>query len=180
MNQIFTSTNNEFCSSKLQVHQTPNGKGQGLFACAPISKGEILAIFGGCIKSLEDFLQLPVETRRFSLQVEENFFLVPLWPPEPAFFFNHSCNPNAGFSGQIVLVAMRDIQVGEEVCFDYAMSESAPYDEFDCLCGAPNCRQRITGNDWQRPELWERYQGYFSPYLQRRIDFLKKGQLSLS
>ena len=32
-------------------------------------------------------------------------------------FFNHSCNPNAGFRGQIFLVAMRDIDVNEEITF---------------------------------------------------------------
>ena len=39
-----------------------------------------------------------------------------------------------------------------------------------CQCGGPDCRGRITGNDWQLPDLWERYRGHFSPYLQRRID----------
>ena len=29
------------------------------------------------------------------------------------------------------------------------------------------------GNDWAQPELWTRYAGHFSPYLQRRIDQLK-------
>lgn len=60
----------------------------------------------------------------------------------------------------------------EEVCFDYAMSDGSPYDEFDCTCGAADCRRRVTGNDWCRPELQQRYAGYFSPYLQRRIEQL--------
>jgi hypothetical protein len=77
-------------------------------------------------------------------------------------------------SGQIGLIAIRDIEVGEEVCLDYAMCDGSDYDEFECSCGAPNCRGRITGEDWKRPELWERYDGYFSPYLQRRIAQLKK------
>ena len=69
---------------------------------------------------------------------------------------------------------MRDIAVGEEVCLDYAMCDGSDYDEFDCSCGSPNCRGRISRSDWERPELWERYNGYFSPYLQRRIARLKK------
>jgi hypothetical protein len=28
----------------------------------------------------------------------------------------------------------------------------------------------VTGSDWALPELQKRYKGYFSPYLQRRID----------
>src|SRR5262249_55358196 len=50
------------------------------------------------------------------------------------------------------------------------MSDGTPYDQFPCGCGATTCRGHVTGDDWARPELWERYRGYFSPYLQRRID----------
>jgi hypothetical protein len=39
----------------------------------------------------------------------------------------------------------------------------------ECKCGAPNCRKILTGKDWQRPELQERYAGYFSAYLARKI-----------
>jgi len=83
--------------------------------------------------------------------------------------FNHSCNPNSGLSGQITLIAIREIERDEEVCFDYAMSDSSDYDEFECHCGQPNCRKKITGRDWKLPELQGRYRDYFSPYLQRRI-----------
>jgi hypothetical protein len=65
---------------------------------------------------------------------------------------------------------MRDIQPGEEICFDYAMSDTVAYDEFVCGCGAPNCRRSVTGSDWQLPELQKRYAGYFAPHVQRRID----------
>jgi hypothetical protein len=85
-------------------------------------------------------------------------------------YVNHSCNPNAGLSGQIGLVAMRDIKIGEEVCFDYAMSDTMPYDEFNCGCGSKNCRRTVGGNDWQKPVLQKRYAGYFAPHVQRKID----------
>ena len=64
---------------------------------------------------------------------------------------------------------MRDIQPGEEITYDYAMSDGSPYDEFTCSCGSPYCRGHVSGEDWRRSELWQRYAGYFSPYLQRRI-----------
>ncbi len=38
-----------------------------------------------------------------------------------------------------------------------------------CECGARNCRGTVTGKDWRRRELQERYRGYFSAYLARRI-----------
>jgi len=72
---------------------------------------------------------------------------------------------------------MRDIKIGEEVCFDYAMCDTMPYDEFDCGCGQPNCRRQVGGDDWQKPELQKRYAGYFSPHVQRRIDAQRKEKL---
>ena len=83
---------------------------------------------------------------------------------------NHSCVPNAGLSGQIGLVALRDIRAGEEVCYDYAMSDASPLTMgFACACGEPGCRGRVEADDWARPELQRRYAGYVSPYLARRI-----------
>src|SRR5262245_5780550 len=112
--------------------------------------------------------QLSEEEQSLSVQVEEDLYLVST-RPGPADRVNHCCNPNAGMQGQTMVVALRDIAPGEEVCIDYAMCDSTPYDEFECACGAVNCRGRITGNDWRDPALWERYGSYFSPYLQRRI-----------
>ena len=108
--------------------------------------------------------------RRYSLQVEDNHYLVSLSDCEPADYVNHSCAPNAGLSGQITLVAMCDIAAGEEITYDYAMSDGSTYDEFPCTCGAAECRGAVTGKDWKRPDLWRRYEGHFSPYLRRRID----------
>jgi hypothetical protein len=73
---------------------------------------------------------------------------------------------------------MRDIKIGEEVCFDYAMCDTMPYDEFDCGCGSANCRGHVGGNDWQKPELQKRYAGFFSPHVQRRIDTMYKEKLT--
>jgi hypothetical protein len=68
------------------------------------------------------------------------------------------------------IVAMRDIAVGEELTFDYAMSDASDYDEFDCNCGTALCRGRVRADDWQLGTLRHRYKGFFSPYIQRKID----------
>ena len=41
--------------------------------------------------------------------------------------------------------------------------------EMECKCGSSNCRKRITEEDWKIPELREKYNGYFSQYLQEKI-----------
>lgn len=97
---------------------------------------------------------------------------------EPADYTNHSCDPNAGFGGSPVsLVAMKDIQVGQEITFDYAMCECIEHltgnCDWECKCGASTCRGMFTGADWKRPELWERYGNYFSPYLLKKVNALK-------
>ena len=166
-----------YLSSKLEGRPKADGNGNGIYSLEPINKGELVAVFGGVVYEWDAFIHLPDIERSLCLQVEDRHFLVPR-PIGEGDYVNHSCNPNAGLSGQIGLVAMRDIKVGEEVCFDYAMCDTMPYDEFDCACGNANCRGRVSGNDWQRPELQKRYAGFFSPHVQRRIDAQRKEKLA--
>jgi len=162
-----------YLSSKLEGRPKANGSGNGIFSLEPIRKGELVAVFGGVVYEWDAFIHLSERDRSLCIQVEDRLFLVPR-PIGEGDYVNHSCNPNAGLSGQIGLVAMRDIKVGEEVCFDYAMSDTMPYDEFECGCGQPTCRRHISGNDWQKPELQKRYAGFFSPHVQRKIDAQRK------
>lgn len=148
--------------------------GCGVFAKGFIPKGELISLWGGVIVQREELdPSMPRFTQRV-LQIDEDLFILTAEDPEPNDCFNHSCDPNLGFSGQIALITMRDIQKGEELCFDYAMSDGGPYDEFECLCGTPGCRGKITGNDWKLPFLWKKYDGYFSTYISKRIEKIRK------
>ena len=158
-----------YLSSKLEGRPKADGSGNGIYSLEPIKKGELVAVFGGVVYEWDAFIHLPDRERSLCIQVEDRHFLVPR-PIGEGDYVNHSCNPNAGLSGQIGLVAMRDIKIGEEVCFDYAMSDTMPYDEFNCGCGSLNCRGKVGGNDWQKPVLQKRYAGYFAPHVQRKID----------
>jgi hypothetical protein len=162
---------------KLKSDNQPSKGGCAIFAVESLRKGELILLWGGQVVTRSEIdPEMPNLTQRV-LQIDDGLFLMTPELLEPADCLNHSCNPNAGFSGQIGLVAMRDIQAGEEVCVDYAMCDSEPYDEFDCQCGGANCRGRVTGDDWKIPELQARYDGYFSAYLQRRIDAMKEEKL---
>ena len=158
-----------YLSSKLEGRPKADGSGNGIYSLEPINKGELVAVFGGVVYEWDAFIHLPDRERSLCLQVEDRHFLVPR-PIGEGDYVNHSCNPNAGLSGQIGLVAMRDIKIGEEVCFDYAMSDTMPYDEFTCGCESLNCRGLVGGNDWQKPVLQKRYAGFFAPHVQRKID----------
>lgn len=69
-----------------------------------------------------------------------------LWldPAEPYKYINHSCSPNLGIKGKVSFVALRDIESGEQLTFDYSISEDSLW-EMECLCGSENCRQVIRG-----------------------------------
>lgn len=162
-----------YFNPKCEARENPNG-GCAVFARETILKDELVSLWGGRILRGDELdPSMPRFTQRV-LQVDEDLYLLTSETPEPNDCFNHSCEPNLGFIGQIGLTAMRDIEAGEQLTFDYAMSDGSPYDEFECHCRSANCRGRVTGNDWKRPELWERYDGYFSPYLARRIAKLRK------
>jgi hypothetical protein len=167
--------NTSYLSPKLEARPRPDINGMGVFAKQPVSAGELLTVWGGRIMDLDTLNQLPAEIVILSIQVEEGLYLAPSIAPEPADYFNHSCDPNAGLSGQIALVALRDIAPEEEICFDYATCDGSIYaDDFHCACGSPNCRGRVSSEDWRDPGLQKRYAGHFMPYLQRRIDRLNQ------
>lgn len=161
-----------YLNNKLESRYVERKGGYGVYARERVQAGELLAVWGGRVVAWEEFQKLPEVVRSRSIQIEENIFMSVVLDSDPADHFNHSCDANSGLISPITIVAMRDIEPDEETCFDYAMSDSIPYDEFECQCGTDQCRHYVTGNDWQKPELQEKYKGYFSPYLQRRIDAL--------
>ncbi|HNI34141.1 MAG TPA: SET domain-containing protein [Microthrixaceae bacterium] len=163
------------------VEVRPAGaKGLGLFATAPFAAGDIVSAFGGHVMAVDEFEKLPEHRQTHSLQIAEDLFMVAPDVGEPADFFNHSCDPNLGVLGNVVLVALRPVATDEELTFDYAMTDADSYDEFDCACLADDCRGKVTGYDWMIPEVQQRYRGHFSTYLERRIAGLASDEPSES
>ena len=161
-----------YYSPKLEG-RTSVKNGRGLFAQTVIEAGEVLVGWGGEIITFDQLKTMDASLRRVTLQVEEELYILTT-QEGPGDWVNHSCEPNGGLAGQIILVAMRAISSGEEICYDYAMTEGSGYDEFACNCGSHLCRRWISGDDWRLPALQERYAGYFSPYLQRRMRALQQ------
>lgn len=159
----------QYCTEGVVAEIRNEGKGYGLFAARTIAPGEVICVWGGDILNHEQLLQCSAGHQMHSVQIDEGLYIVPHGEPELPDYVNHSCEPNVGIKGQIAVVAMRTIEPGEEICFDYAMTDGSSYDEFECACGTPSCRGTISGRDWMRPELQARYKGWFSYYLERRI-----------
>jgi hypothetical protein len=164
-----------YASPSLETRFIGQERGFGAFARAPIRAGELVAVWGGAILTGREVARLDGEQRSFSFQIDDDLFMTTLGRSrDAADFINHNCDPNTGISGQITLVALRDIEIGEEVCFDYAMTDASPFLEFRCQCGSPSCRGYVSADDWRSAELQKRYRGYFSSFLQRRIDEIER------
>jgi SET domain-containing protein len=63
-------------------------------------------------------------------------------------YINHSCDPNCEAvddGGRIFVEALRTIQPGDELTYDYHLHRPGPFrkkwmKQYACHCGAPNCR----------------------------------------
>jgi SET domain-containing protein len=152
--------------------------GRGLHAVDAIGAGEVVAVKGGHLVTTEELHRLPEPLQESEITVADGLHLVALTEDEyepVMLFLNHSCEPDVGFAGNTVLVTMRDVAAGEELTTDYALFDDHD-GEMACACGSDRCRRVVGGKDWQLPELQERYRGWFSWYLQRRIDATGPGR----
>lgn len=159
-------------SPKVEIRdKSLNGK--GTFAIEDIKKGEVVYIRGGHILKLDELFRYEGEdtidgywplTDEYWLgaRTEEEF-------SEQKVYVNHSCDANCGIHGEITVVAMRDIKKGEEITQDYGLLDNADY-EMKCTCGAKNCRGIVTGKDWKKKELQDKYYDYFAQYLKDKIN----------
>lgn len=161
-------------SPKAEVRESPI-HGKGLFAKEAFSAGEIVAVKGGYILAKETWDIVEEELGSADIQIAEDLFLAPVRQEErdgAMLYANHSCEPNTAIQGQIVFVAMREIAPGEELTHDWATTDDGDY-VMECKCGKPGCRGTITGKDWMRKDLQEKYRGWFCWFLQRKIDKLQ-------
>jgi len=91
-----------------------------------------------------------------------------LWSDNPEEWrpINHSCEPNTWLQG-LDIIARRDIKMGEELTLDYATFYDSAMESFDCTCGASECRGKIHGDDYQKPEIVGRYGEHVSSFVRR-------------
>lgn len=79
-------------------------------------------------------------------------------PFEPFRLLNHRCEPNCEFDWfdmvsecgdyverRVFVIALRDIQAGEELTIDYNWCET---DAIRCCCDAANCRGWVVGEEY--------------------------------
>ena len=160
-----------YLSPKTEVRESKI-HGRGLFATADIAKDEIVAVKGGHIVDRETLRgEITPRLGPVEIQIDDHLFIAPVTNDEregSMLYSNHSCDANLGMRGEITFVAMRNIRAGEELTHDWCTTDDDDY-SIACKCGSAKCRGKLTGKDWQRPDLQKRYAGYFSSYLAEKI-----------
>jgi hypothetical protein len=158
-------------SPKTEVRTSPI-HGKGLFATADIVRDEIVMVKGGHIVNGQVLReQITPMLGPVEIQIDDDLHIAPVTAEEregSMLYSNHSCDANLGVRGEITFVAMRDIAGGEELTHDWCTTDNGDY-SVKCNCGTARCRGTLTGTDWHRPELQKKYAGYFSAYLERKI-----------
>ena len=147
-------------------------EGRGVHAIEAIAGGEVVAVKGGHIVDGSAAANLPDAIRNSAFQIAVDHFLAAVTQDEykgVMMLVNHSCEPNVGMGGNVLLVSTRDIAAGEELTIDYALFLGDPGFSMECHCGATACRGAVKGTDWMRADVQERYRGWFSWWLQRKI-----------
>jgi len=110
--------------------------GRGVFVTRDFAAGEEILTFRG---TPLDFAATLVKGDRecdaFQIGPDSYLDLEP-----PGVFVNHSCAPNVGVRGDLVLFALRDLRSGEEIRFDYSAAMDEGSWTMPCRCGAADCR----------------------------------------
>lgn len=143
----------------LLIREGPSG-GKGVFTDAPIPAGGHIIRFNG------PFLRYAQTTpQTYALQCGPDLYIGASGGFDD--YINHSCEPNAGVkiegdaarpeTVRVDLYAVRDIEPGEEVVFDYSTIMAEEDFEFDCRCGTAACRRRIRDGKHLPEEVWRRY-----------------------
>ncbi len=133
-------------------------QGSGGFASCFIPKGrQVIEYVGRKVTKAESLAQCEINNE-YLFCLDEHHDLDGNVDWNPARFINHSCSPNCEAEcadGRIWILALRDIQPGEELTFNYGY-DLVDYQEHPCRCGAPHCVGYIVAEEFF-PELRRRF-----------------------
>lgn len=128
-------------SRKTRVGRSATGL--GLFAAKAIKRGGYIATYRGRRITNEESDRREARGARYMFALDNRWTIdgSPRW--NLARYINHSCVPNAravGRNGGIVIVALRRIEPGEEITYDYGKEYFDLFFKNRCRCQA--CREK--------------------------------------
>jgi hypothetical protein len=118
--------------------------GLGMFSTKPIKRAAYIATYRGWRITTEEADRREARGARYMFELTKQWTIdgSPRW--NVARYINHSCRPNAkpvGRKGGIVVVALRRIEPGEEITYDYGR-EYLDYFFRSGGCRCPTCRKK--------------------------------------
>jgi SET domain-containing protein len=130
--------------------------GKGVFAVAPIPKGEVLIEYKGEIIDWPEALRRhphdPSDPHHtFYFHIDEKHVIDAKHGGNAARWINHSCEPNCEadeVDGRIFIKSLRALKPGQELFYDYGLIIDDRYTpklkkEYECRCGSPKCRRTM-------------------------------------
>ena len=131
-------------------------QGRGVFARRKIRAGDVLIEYRGeRISDEEADRRYPFDEderhHTFLFRLDDGSVIDAGVKGNAAKYINHSCDPNCEAveeDAHIVIYALRDIERGEELVYDYNYILDEPHNAankklYPCHCGAKNCRGTI-------------------------------------
>ena len=146
--------------------ETTANTGRGIFAKHDIPEGNTIGLITGEEHYEGNQTLTDVHGNENWIGIGKGTWIDPDFPFS---FVNHSCNPNAGIQGSIEVVAMRQIEEGEEITIDYSITEEDLRWRLlsQCLCHQPGCRGEIKSIQFLPRETFEKYLPHIPDYFAR-------------
>ncbi len=132
---------------------------KSLLATKSFRRNDVICFFsGGTVSSIPTYLTIQIGlNEHITLQ------------PDFLQYTNHSCEPNVFFdTTSFELIALKDINVGDELTFFYPSSEWNMDQPFICNCGNKNCLHTIKGAAYLSKEVLSKYK--LTNFIQSMID----------
>jgi uncharacterized protein len=126
--------------------------GKKVVAASPIKKNLSVLRLSGVPVSFEETKKLG-DKESFGLQVSGDCYI---YLDAPGRYINHSCDPNCGVTPSLDLIAIKNIQEGEELTYDYSTTMLERDWTMECKCGTARCRKVIMDFD-QLPKETQQY-----------------------
>jgi len=142
----------------VQVYEDSTTGHRSLYACQTIKKDSCISPFAAAA-----VLEAP---SYLTIQLADDQHI--LLQPSFLQYVNHSCKPNAYFDVEkMELVAMENIQAGEQITFFYPSTEWDMAQPFDCHCRQDECFGVIRGAAYLSLEQIKKHR--FTSYVRQKI-----------
>src|SRR5690606_27102744 len=153
-----STTASEMQKKKIEARKSPS-HGNGVFAIAPIRKGERIIQYRGKLRTHdevdEEYGDEDEDGHTFLFTLNDHYVIDANIRGNVARWINHSCDPNCESEveedpkgrpekDKVFIVALRNIRPGEELTYNYGIVLDEPHTPklkklWGCRCGAKNC-----------------------------------------